>query len=372
MAIFRLLSTKGRTFMRIYRFAPTIVDRERLTMLLFCYLPIMLLGVVANFLGMTQPSAPFFNYTHTLCLAVAAVVLLLFCLRKINIAKCLSAFTITGQSILGVEMIFCARQADDYYNYLIIANTVLLALNTMASLAAYLKKNTIFLAITTICIYIACAFIANSDILKSFIIVFAIAFLFVCLANVMAATTTRHLEASKDQLEKDNSKLARDKGKLEKDNSKLARDKGKLEQANRNFRREELELLQILHLSKTEVVAYLSLAAKKYDFDGTRVLFERLDSKSRHNLISNVEGYIKTRATDLEIIERTFPQFTPSEREICRLILQGRKLSEICLTLNKNESNINSQRANMRRKLGLQPSDNLQKQLQARMDAQKG
>ena len=81
-----------------------------------------------------------------------------------------------------------------------------------------------------------------------------------------------------------------------------------------------------------------------------------------------MEAYLKTRNTDLEIIAQKFPELTPSEREICRLILQGKKLYDICRLLGKNESNVNSQRANMRKKLGLQPAENLQKALQQRLE----
>lgn len=35
---------------------------------------------------------------------------------------------------------------------------------------------------------------------------------------------------------------------------------------------------------------------------------------------------------------------------MCCLVLRGKKLGEICTTPNKTESNINSQRANVRRK----------------------
>ena len=38
------------------------------------------------------------------------------------------------------------------------------------------------------------------------------------------------------------------------------------------------------------------------------------------------------------------------------------------MILNKTESNVNTQRANIRRKLGLQPTDSLYEALKARMD----
>lgn len=69
-----------------------------------------------------------------------------------------------------------------------------------------------------------------------------------------------------------------------------------------------------------------------------------------------------------ERIEQTFPDLTSSERNIAQLILRGCKLDSICMILNKTESNVNTQRANIRRKLGLQPTDSLYEALKARMD----
>jgi transcriptional regulator len=56
-----------------------------------------------------------------------------------------------------------------------------------------------------------------------------------------------------------------------------------------------------------------------------------------------------------------FPELTPSEIEICRLVILGKGLKEVCRELSKVESNITSQRRHIRIKLGLQPSDNLKK-----------
>lgn len=69
-----------------------------------------------------------------------------------------------------------------------------------------------------------------------------------------------------------------------------------------------------------------------------------------------------------ERIEQTFPDLTPSERNIAQLILRGCKLGSICMILNKTEFNVNTQCVNIRRKLGLQPTDSLYEALKARMD----
>lgn len=319
---------------KLYRREHTVIGRQRLSLLLFCYLPILLIGVAANFMGLTQPTASFFSYTHTVALIAAAAVFWMFCRRRFDVGVTFSAFTILGQAIISIEMVYCALQPSDYYAMLIMANMVLLALNTMVAMAAYMKKTTTLLGFASLAVYIVCAVLADDPHLRSFIGVFTIAFLFVSLVGVAVAKST-----------------------------------GRLEQENTQLKKGEWEILHILRLKKNEVKTFVSLAAEKYDHDGTRVLLERLDRRARYNLLSNVEEYLKTRDTDLSVIARVFPELSPSEREIARLILHGKKLGDICLTLSKNESNVNSQRANMRRKLGLKPADNLQQALRQRLDS---
>lgn len=322
-----------RLFRCLFEREHTITGRQRVGLLVFCYIPIMVLGVLANFLGLTEPSATFFQYTHSVCLAAAVIYLWLYCKGKINITICLASFTIIGQIIISIEMIYCALRPTPYYTMLILANTVLLAMNTTVSLAAYMQKNTLILGAATICVYVACSFISGDSLLKSFIIVFAIAFFFVSLVGMG-----------------------------------LAKVSNKLEEENEQLKKEETELLHILRLRKDEVRAFVDLSTKEHPTDGTKVFLSRLDKKSRINLLNNVEEYLKSRSTELDTIEKLFPEFTPSEREICRLILQGKKLGEICMTLGKSESNINSQRTNMRRKMGLQTADNLQQKLLERLE----
>lgn len=316
----------------LFRRERTVIGRERLALLLFCYIPVMLIGVAANFAGATEPSAPFFNYTHTAFLAVAAIVFCLYCKQKIDIGACLAAFTLTGQAIVSVEMLYCAFNATPYYIMLIMANTVLLAMNAMVSVAAYMKKNTIVLGTATLLTYVACALITAEALLESFIPVFAIAFFFVSAIGFWVAKASQ-----------------------------------KLEDENQKMKRDEMEVLHMLRLKRNEVKAYIELASEKNTVSGTRVLLDRLDRRSRHNILTNIEEYFKARDADMDSVARAFPEFTASEREICRLILRGKRLGEISVILEKKESNITSQRASMRRKLGLKPSDNLLEALQQRM-----
>lgn len=334
MSSFNLIELWNRTLKSIRARENTVIDRQRLSFLLICYIPITLLGILANLFGITEPTDDFFSYTHGIQIIGGSIIMYLYLKRKTSIRVCLSNYTDIGQLIISSEMIYSALQNTEYYKALILANMVLLTLNTMVSMAAYLKWNTIFLGITTILTYIACCIICEDEILQSFIMVFTLSYTFVGTVGVYVTGTSKRLENE-----------------------------------NKELRQGEAELLSILRVKKNDVKAYITLASDKYSDDDTRVLLNTLDKKSRHNLLTNVSNYIKARKTDLNIIERVFPDFTPSEREICRLILQDKKLGEISLILNKSISNINSQRANMRKKLELKSTDNLSEQLHMRLSA---
>lgn len=106
-----------RPFRKLYHKEHTTLGRQRLTLLLFCYIPVLLMGIIANFLGITQPYASFFNYTHTLFLITAAVFLWLYWKGKIDIGVCLSAYTIIGQLLISIEMVYCSYRLTHYLYY---------------------------------------------------------------------------------------------------------------------------------------------------------------------------------------------------------------------------------------------------------------
>ena len=58
------------------------------------------------------------------------------------------------------------------------------------------------------------------------------------------------------------------------------------------------------------------------------------------------------------------PTLTPTELEVCRLIVAGKTLNEIAGITGKNANNISSVRIHIRRKLGLKPSDDLRQSLE--------
>ena len=148
----------------------------------------------------------------------------------------------------------------------------------------------------------------------------------------------------------------------------IARISQRLQDENTSIKQEEEELMHLLKLNKEQLKLYIQLAKKEYSEDETRLILSQFNERTQKYIIHNVTKYINAEASTDECIEQAFPDLTPSERNIAQLILRGCKLSSICMILNKTETNVSTQRANIRRKLGLKSTDSLYEALKTRMD----
>lgn len=119
-------------------------------------------------------------------------------------------------------------------------------------------------------------------------------------------------------------------------------------------------LLKAFRMSKDELIAYLQLCRTQENQQKTQQLFLRqLDEQSKHNLIIAIETLVKEQEAERSNLGARFPQLTETEREVARLIVAGKTLKEIALITHKTTSNIGTVRGNIRRKLGLQTTDDL-------------
>lgn len=147
----------------------------------------------------------------------------------------------------------------------------------------------------------------------------------------------------------------------------IARISEQLQDENETIKQEEEELMHVLRLNKEQLKLYIELAKKEQSEDETLLILNKFSDKTQKYVVDNVMKYVKAQATTSKQIEECFPELSSSERDIVQLILRGYKLGSICMMLNKTESNVNTQRANIRRKLRLQSADNLNDALQKRM-----
>lgn len=101
----------------------------------------------------------------------------------------------------------------------------------------------------------------------------------------------------------------------------------------------------------------------KSDKEKVYSLLSRLSSTHQEELLNNIKDYYHQQYIETINILSICPSLTPSEVEICKLILIGKSLKEICFTLHKTPSNITSQRTHIRKKLNLAKQDDLRTSL---------
>lgn len=139
-----------------------------------------------------------------------------------------------------------------------------------------------------------------------------------------------------------------------------------LEQDNDAYHKTQDGLLEAFHMSRAELVAYLQLSRSKGSDDKSIAeFFNLLDEQSEANLMKAAERRKAERLASRERFAELCPTLTPTEQEVCRLIVGGKTLNEIARITGKSPNNISTVRIHVRRKLGLQPGDDLRQSLEA-------
>ena len=247
--------------------------------------------------------------------------------------RAIVCIAIATQCFIGADILYSAFMPTLKDNRMVILiNMLILSGNMFFSLAAYQARLTRWLVGIAFGVYILSVIVTGDESLMDYFFMMMLILLFISVLSLSVARNGEYLV-----------------------------------NANRTLQRDEEELLQVLKINKKQIKAYVALAKERHDVKLTAHLLDLLGEASQKNVIDNVMQYLQTRELSKQNIERVFPELSASEQEICYLILQNRKLSEICTLLNKSESNITTQRANIRKKLGMSSADNLKKVLEKRI-----
>lgn len=301
--------------------------------LLVCFAVMLSLGILSNILGVSGAFDPFFTASNIVFLVVVVSSFAAYLLGKIGVVKGITFLAVATQVFIGMDILYSAFVPTLKDNTMVILiNMLILAGNMFFSLAAYQARLTRWLVGIALGVYLVCVTVTGNESLRNYFFMMLLILLFISVLSLGIARNGEYLV-----------------------------------NANKILQREEEELLQVLRINKKQIKAYVALAKERHDVKQTEHLLDLLGEASQKNVIDNVLQYIQTRELSKQNLERVFPELSSSEREICYLILQNKKLSEIGILLNKTESNITTQRGNIRKKLGMNPSDNLQKVLEKRI-----
>lgn len=308
------------------------LDHQR-QWLLVCFAVMLYLGILSNILGLSGAFDPFFTASNIVFLVVVVSSFAAYLLGKIGVVKGITFLAVATQVFIGMDILYSAFVPTLKDNTMVILiNMLILAGNMFFSLAAYQARLTRWLVGIALGVYLVCVIVTGNESLRNYFFMMLLILLFISVLSLGIARNGEYLV-----------------------------------NANKILQREEEELLQVLRINKKQIKAYVALAKERHDVKQTEHLLDLLGEASQKNVIDNVLQYIQTRELSKQNLERVFPELSSSEREICYLILQNKKLSEIGILLNKTESNITTQRGNIRKKLGMNPSDNLQKVLEKRI-----
>lgn len=296
------------------------------------YSSAIVIGLVVNLSGMSGPQMRLSLVLNGIFLIVTLSSIIACWLGKILVRHTFCLLTIVAQLFTCIEMILCALTPTEYNLMLIVGNTVLLMANLTFSLIAYLKNMPLILGSVSMMTYIACTVITGDVNLKNFAVLFMVMFLAVVILENLLIKSLHHLNEENSEL------------------------------------KHEEELFNVLKLDKEQIMAYVKLSKNQRGTQETKVLLDMMNEDTRDNIIRNVMEVVTLMEMERNNLTTIFPELSPSEIEICRLIIMGKSLNEVCTILHKSESNITCQRSNIRKKLGLQSSDNLKKVLQERFN----
>lgn len=127
------------------------------------------------------------------------------------------------------------------------------------------------------------------------------------------------------------------------------------------------ELRQPTQMREEERKALHMLADLKDEEKDMAVnLLSRLSPEQQQNILERAAEQLKTSELSKKAWDLVCADLTNSERVICQMVLEGKMLKEICIELNKSESNITSQRSHIRKKLNMDRKDDLRRELEKR------
>ena len=331
---------KENTLTRLYRFCKRFIPVEnsfldqRRQHLTVWYVLILVLGILSDLLEISGSFDIFYKYTNSIMLVLILLWVACYLAKCTSILRTVSLLSVTTQLFIAIDAVYCVvNPSVPHTQMVILVNILILTGNTMFSIATYQGLMVLVNVVIAIVAFFSCMmFSANSD-YEQYVVMVLLVFTYIGILGLH-----------------------------------IARISQRLQDENISIKQEDEELMHLLKLNKEQLKLYLQLAKKEYSEDETRLILSQFNERTQKYIIHNVTKYINAEASTDECIEQAFPDLTPSERNIAQLILRGCKLSSICMILNKTETNVSTQRANIRRKLGLKSTDSLYEALKTRMD----
>lgn len=291
-------------------------------------LSVVILGVPMHFIGMIGRCDTILYTISAMSWAATLTILIMYLTQRMRLTVAISSFGILTQLAESARIVYVAMERPDGFEETIVFNQIIsLALIIYMVMAAVRHMPTI-LALMSIATITSAYLYTDGEINRQIVVIFVIVEIFTCILGEMIRRGIRSMQRE-----------------------------------NADYHSTLNRVLSTFHMTKTELLAYIQLGRGEQSDKDITDFFNRLDERTEANLIRAVEQRVAQRKMQHADISAVLPTLTPTEQEVCRLIIGGKTIIEIASILHKNANNVSSVRIHIRKKLGLAAGKDLREAL---------
>lgn len=303
-------------------------QRMCLITFLMLSLSVVVLGVPMHFIGMIGRCDTILYTISAMSWAATLTILIMYLTQRMRLTVAISSFGILTQLAESARIVYVAMERPDGFEETIVFNQVIsLALIIYMVMAAVRHMPTI-LAIMSIATITSAYLYTDGEINRQIVVIFVIVEIFTCILGEMIRRGIRSMQRE-----------------------------------NADYHSTLNRVLSTFHMTKTELLAYIQLGRGGQSEKDINDFFDHLDERTEANLIRAVEQRVAQRKMQHADISAIIPTLTPTEQEVCRLIIGGKTIIEIASILHKNANNVSTVRIHIRKKLGLAAGKDLREAL---------
>ena len=303
--------------------------QQRMCLITFLMLSLSeVLGVPMHVIGMIGRCDTTLYTISAMSWAATLVILVMYLTQRMRLTVAISSFGLLTQLAESARIVYVAMERPVGFEDTIVFNLVIsLALIIYMVMAAVRHMPTI-LALMSIATITSAYLYTDGDINRQIVVIFVIVEIFTCILGEMIRRGIRSMQRE-----------------------------------NADYHSTLNRLLSTFHMTKTELLAYIQLGRGGQSEKDINDFFDHLDERTEANLIRAVEQRVAQRKMQHADISAIIPTLTPTEQEVCRLIIGGKTIIEIASILHKNTNNVGSVRIHIRKKLGLAAGKDLREAL---------
>ena len=304
--------------------------QQRLCLITFLTLTLSVIvaGVPMHIAGLVGRGSNILYVISAVMWLMTVVLLVLYMTHHMSLKIAISTFGLLTQLTGSARIVYMAIERPEEFDQTIIFNQIIsLALIIYLVMAVVRHIPTIIATISIATIVFAYLY-TDGGFNKQIVVIFVLVEMFTCVLGEMIRRGIRDMQCE-----------------------------------NADYHTTINRVLATFHMTKTELLAYIQLGRGEQSDKDITDFFDRLDERTEANLIRAVEQRMAHRRMQHANISSVLPSLTPTEQEVCRLIIGGKTIYEIASILNKTPNNISSVRIHIRKKLGLATSDDLREVL---------